>query len=654
MSVQLTLPDGSLVRHPPGTTGREAARAIGPRLEAAAVAVSLDGIPLDLDRPLPGDGEFAVITAGSEEGLSVLRHSAAHIMAQAALNLFAGATFAIGPAIADGFYYDFDVGRPFTPEDLEAIEVEMKRIIAADQPFAREEMSRERGLELFADHPYKQEIIREAQPADDAEAAGGESVSVYRNDEFVDLCRGPHIPSTGRLPAFKLLRSAGAYWRGDERRPQLQRIYGTAWDSVRAQNEYLTRLEEAESRDHRRLGRELDLFSFPPQLGPGLAIWHPKGGMLRKRVEDYSRRIHEEFGFEFVCSPHLARAGLWEASGHLDFYSENMYPGMELWDGRGEGRGADEYRVKPMNCPFHVLIYRSAARSYRELPMRLSELGVVYRYERSGVIHGLLRARGFTQDDSHTFCTRSQVGDELQMHLRFVLDLLRDFGFDDFQAELSTRPAEKWVGEVALWELAERSLEEALRVAGVPYRTAEGEGAFYGPKIDVHIRDAIGRKWQMSTIQADFSLPERFGLEYVTPDDGRERPVMIHSAKFGSVERFIGVLLEHYAGALPTWLSPVQAKVIPVADRHLGYAGEVAGLLRERGVRAETGAGSGKLGEKVREALVSKIPAVLVVGERDATERTVGLRRRGEEGEVRGTPLAEAVSAIAAEAAPPR
>lgn len=650
MSIRLTLPDGTAARHPSGATGREAARAIGERLAAAAVAVSLDGELLDLDRPLPGDGEFAVITGGSEEGRSILRHSAAHIMAQAALNLFQGAHFAIGPAIEDGFYYDFDIGRPFTPEDLEAIEAEMKRIVAADQPFLREEMSRERGLRLFADQPYKQEIIREAQPADRAEVAAGGTVSVYRNHQFADLCRGPHIPSTGRLPAFKLLRTAGAYWRGDEHRPQLQRIYGTAWESREALKTYLTRLEEAEKRDHRRLGRELDLFSFPRQLGPGLAVWHPKGGMLRKQVEDYSRRIHEQFGFEFVSSPHVARAGLWEVSGHLDFYRENMYPGMELQDARGE----DEYRVKPMNCPFHVLIYRSAARSYRELPLRMSELGVVYRYERSGVIHGLLRARGFTQDDSHTFCSRSQVGDELQLHLRFVLDLLRDFGFDDFQAELSTRPEEKWVGEPALWELAERSLEEALRSAGVPYRVAAGEGAFYGPKIDVQIRDAIGRSWQMSTIQADFSLPERFGLEYVTPDDGRERPVMIHSAKFGSVERFVGVLLEHYAGALPAWLSPVQATVIPVADRHLDYAGEVVARLREKGVRAETGSGTGKLGEKVREALTAKIPAVLVVGDQDAAERTVGLRRRGEEGETRGTALDEAVAALAADSQPPR
>lgn len=650
MSIQLTLPDGTAARHPSGATGRDAARAIGERLAAAAVAVSWDGALLDLDRPLPGDGQFAVITGGSEEGRSILRHSAAHIMAQAALNLFAGAHFAIGPAIEDGFYYDFDIGRPFTPEDLEAVEEEMKRIVAADQPFLREEMSREEGLRLFADQPYKQEIIREAQPADRAEVDEGGTVSVYRNHQFADLCRGPHIPSTGRLPAFKLLRTAGAYWRGDENRPQLQRIYGTAWESRAALKTYLTRLEEAEKRDHRRLGRELDLFSFPRQLGPGLAVWHPKGGMLRKQVEDYSRRIHEQFGFQFVSSPHVARAGLWEVSGHLDFYRENMYPGMELQDARGE----DEYRVKPMNCPFHVLIYRSAARSYRELPLRMSELGVVYRYERSGVIHGLLRARGFTQDDSHTFCARSQVGDELQLHLRFVLDLLRDFGFDDFQAELSTRPEEKWVGEPALWELAERSLEEALRSAGVPYRVAAGEGAFYGPKIDVQIRDAIGRSWQMSTIQADFSLPERFGLEYVTPDDGRERPVMIHSAKFGSVERFVGVLLEHYAGALPAWLSPVQATVIPVADRHVDYAGEVVARLRERGVRAETGSGTGKLGEKVREALTAKIPAVLVVGDQDATERTVGLRRRGEAGETRGTALDEAVAALAADSQPPR
>ena len=650
MSIQLTLPDGTAARHPSGATGRDAARAIGERLAAAAVAVSWDGALLDLDRPLPGDGQFAVITGESEEGRSILRHSAAHIMAQAALNLFQGAHFAIGPAIEDGFYYDFDIGRPFTPEDLEAVEEEMKRIVAADQPFLREEMSREEGLRLFADQPYKQEIIREAQPADRAEVDEGGTVSVYRNHQFADLCRGPHIPSTGRLPAFKLLRTAGAYWRGDENRLQLQRIYGTAWESRAALKTYLTRLEEAEKRDHRRLGRELDLFSFPRQLGPGLAVWHPKGGMLRKQVEDYSRRIHEQFGFEFVSSPHVARAGLWEVSGHLDFYRENMYPGMELQDARGE----DEYRVKPMNCPFHVLIYRSAARSYRELPLRMSELGVVYRYERSGVIHGLLRARGFTQDDSHTFCARSQVGDELQLHLRFVLDLLRDFGFHDFQAELSTRPEEKWVGEPALWELAERSLEEALRSAGVPYRVAAGEGAFYGPKIDVQIRDAIGRSWQMSTIQADFSLPERFGLEYVTPDDGRERPVMIHSAKFGSVERFVGVLLEHYAGALPAWLSPVQATVIPVADRHLDYAGEVVARLRERGVRAETGSGTGKLGEKVREALTAKIPAVLVVGDQDAAERTVGLRRRGEEGETRGTALDEAVAALAADSQPPR
>ena len=643
-TIELILPDQTIARHDPGVTGRRAAEAVGPRLAAAAVAVSVEGVMLDLDRPIEAGGRFAVITESSEEGRSVLRHSAAHVLAQAVLNLFEGATFAIGPAIADGFYYDFDVGRPFTPEDLERIEAEMQRIIEADQPFVREEMSRAAGLELFRDHPYKTEIIRSAEGS---EVESGGAVSVYRNEGFVDLCRGPHLPSTGRLKAVKLTRTAGAYWRGDERRPQLQRIYGTAWESRKALDGYLRRIEEAARRDHRKLGRELDLFSFPDELGPGLAVWHPKGGMLRRLVEGYSRRVHEAYGFDFVNSPHLARAGLWRVSGHLDFYAENMYPGMEM-DER------DEYLVKPMNCPFHVLIYRSAARSYRELPMRLSELGAVYRCERSGVVHGLMRARGFTQDDSHTFCTREQVPSELLMHLDFVLGLLRDFGFDEFEAELATRPEEKWVGELGLWRLAEQALEDSLKAAGVPYTTAEGEGAFYGPKIDVHIRDAIGRRWQMSTIQVDFSLPERFGLEYVTPADERERPVMIHSAKFGSVERFLGVLIEHYAGAFPMWLAPVQAAVIPVADRHEAYASEVAGALSERGLRVEAGSGPGRLGEKVRSAITRKIPALLVTGDQDAAAGTVGLRLRGEKRDRRGVPLDEAVEELSAAARPPR
>ena len=592
MTIELILPDNTVALHDRGTTGRGVAHSIGRSLASAAVAVSLDGILMDLDRPLETGGRFAVITESSEEGRSVLRHSAAHVLAQAVLNLFEGSTFAIGPAITDGFYYDFDIGRAFTPDDLRRIEAEMERIVAADQPFVREEMSRKAGLELFRDHPYKTEIILSVDPS---EVESADAVSVYRNGAFVDLCRGPHLPSTGRVAAFKLMRTAGAYWRGDEYRPQLQRIYGTAWETGKALRTYLRRIEEAARRDHRKLGRELDLFSFPDELGPGLAVWHPKGGMLRRQVEDYSRRIHEAFGFDFVNSPHLARADLWITSGHLEFYAESMYPGLEM-DQR------DEYRVKPMNCPFHVLIYRAAARSYRDLPMRLSELGAVYRYERSGVVHGLLRARGFTQDDSHTFCTRDQVPSELLLHLDFVLQLLRDFGFEEFEAELATRPEDKWVGEPGLWELAEQALADALTTVGVAHRVAEGEGAFYGPKIDVHVRDAIGRRWQMSTIQVDFSLPERFDLEYVTPADTRERPVMIHSAKFGSVERFVGVLIEHYAGAMPMWLAPVQVVVIPVADRHEPYAATVAGSFKDRGLRIGSSRGAGRAGWGRRSA----------------------------------------------------
>ncbi len=469
---------------------------------------------------------------------------------------------------------------------------------------------------------------------DESEVGGGDVVSAYRNTEaFTDLCRGPHIPSTGRLKAFKLQRVAGAYWRGDENREQLQRIYGTAWESKKALEEHLHRLEEAEKRDHRKLGPELDLYSFPRELGSGLAVWHPKGGMVRKQIEDHSRNMHERFGFEFVPSPHLARSHLWETSGHLDFYAEGMYPGMEM-------DGGDEYRVKPMNCPFHVLIYKGSARSYRELPLRLSELGAVYRYERSGVIHGLMRARGFTQDDSHTFCTPEQLGSELAMHLEFVLQWLRDFGFDEFEADLSTRP-EKYVGEIPRWEQAERQLAEALDAAEIPYKVAEGEGAFYGPKIDIHVKDAIGRRWQMSTIQVDFNLPERFGLEYTTTDNEKGRPFMIHSAKAGSLERFFGVLVEHYAGAFPMWLAPVQVGVVTVADRHEPYADEVAARLRASGLRVEVDAGSGKLGEKLRRMITQKYPAVLVVGDNDVEGHTVGFRFRGED-ERRGTPLDEA------------
>lgn len=643
MSLKFELPDGSVVSHAEGVTGSDIASAIGPGLAKAAVAISLDGELIDLTRPLRRGGSVEIVTDASPEGRSVLRHSAAHVLAQAVLGLYQDAKFAIGPPIEDGFYYDFQMKRPFTPEDLSEIQARMEEIVAEDQPFGRDELDQEAALELFVDQPFKVEIIESVDPA---EVAGGGIVTVYRNNGFVDLCRGPHVPSTGRLKAVKLLRTAGAYWRGDETRPQLQRIYGTAWEDQKALAAYLDRLEEAERRDHRRLGNELDLYSFPQELGSGLAIWHPKGGMVRKVIEDYSRRIHEEFGFEFVNSPHLARSELWETSGHLAYYAESMYPAMH--------DGEQEYRVRPMNCPFHVLVYRSRGRSYRELPIRLSELGAVYRLERSGVLHGLLRARGFTQDDSHTFCTRDQLAEELLMHLEFVLQMMRDFGFDEFEADLSTRDESKWMGDLELWEEATAALDAALQAADVPYQMAEGEAAFYGPKIDVHLRDAIGRRWQMSTIQVDFALPENFDLGYATAENTTERPVMIHCAKAGAIERFVAVLVEHFAGAFPMWLAPVQVSIVPVADRHEPYAESVAEELNEVGLRVEVDHSDGTVGEKIRKALTNRHPAVLVVGDSDVEERTVGLRLRGEDHEERGVSLPDASLRLADMAEPPR
>ena len=642
MSITMTLPDGSPLVLEDGATGLDAARAIGPRLAGAAVAVAVDGTLLDLSAPLPGEGTLAVVTGDTEEGRHVIRHSAAHIMAQAVLDLFAGARFAIGPAIEDGFYYDFEVDRPFTPEDLEHIEARMAEIVAEDQPFERVEVSKAEALELFAGQPFKREII---ESVDDSEVAGGEEVSLYRNREFVDLCRGPHLPSTGRLRAVSLLRTAGAYWRGDEKRPQLQRIYGTAWESPQALEDYLHRVEEARRRDHRKLGVELELFSFPSELGSGLAVWHPKGALVRTIMEDYSRRTHLDHDYEIVASPHIARADLWRQSGHMDFYAETMYPTLEIDEG-------DEYVLKPMNCPFHILIFRSRGRSYRELPLRMFELGTVYRYERSGVLHGLLRVRGFTQDDSHIFCMESQIDDELQGLLDFSLMVLRDFGFEQFEADLSTRP-DKYVGRADLWDRATVALRRALEGTGLDYSVAEGEGAFYGPKIDLHVRDAIGRRWQVTTLQVDFAQPDNFDLEYTSPDNIRQRPVMIHRALFGSVERFFGVLLEHYAGALPGWLSPVQATVVPVADRHAEYASQVAGGLKGKGLRIEVDGSDETVGEKIRRALTQKHPAVIVVGDHDVDANTVGLRMRGAE-EERGLALSVAAERLADFCRPPR
>jgi threonyl-tRNA synthetase len=642
VSIEIRLPDGSVVEHPEGATGRDVAEAIGSRLAKAAVAVRLDGEWLDLGRPLPHGGSIEIITETTDDGRSVLRHSAAHVLAQAVLDLYDDATFAIGPAITDGFYYDFSVDEPFTPEDLERIERRMAEIIAEDQPFVREAMGRDEALVMFSDHQFKREIIESVDPG---EVPAGDEVTVYRNNGFVDLCRGPHLPSTGRLHAVKLLRTAGAYWRGDENNPQLQRIYGTAWENKKELEAYLHRLEEAEKRDHRRLGPELDLYSFPAEVGPGLAVWHPKGGQVRKLIEDHSRSLHERYGFEFVFSPHLAREDLWNTSGHLQWYAESMYPPMEM-------DGGESYRAKPMNCPFHVTIYKSRSRSYRELPLRLGELGGVYRYERSGVIHGLLRARGFTQDDSHTFCTPDQLGDELAMHLDFVLTWLKDFGFHDVELDLSTRP-DKSVGTDEGWEHAEAALGAAMERSGLEFRVAEGDGAFYGPKIDVHVKDAIGRRWQMSTIQVDFALPERFDIHYAASDNAAHRPVMVHCAKAGSIERFVGILVEHYAGVFPTWLAPVQGVIIPVADRHIDYADRVADQMRAAGLRIDVDRSGETVGEKIRRAITTKTPAVMVVGDRDVEGGTAGLRRYGDDDERRGVAVDEIVSELASEASPP-
>ena len=628
----ITLPDGSSRILPEGSTGLDLAAHIGPGLAKAAVIVSVDGEGRDLNRALADGDSVSVVTADSDEGLYTLRHSTAHVLAQAVLDLWPGATHAIGPPIEHGFYYDFELpgGAVFTADDLEAIDARMREIIAADQVFERFEAGASEALELFAEHRYKREIIEKVTTgAADVEMAREAStdgtVTWYRNGEgFIDLCTGPHVPSTGRLGHFALQKVAGAYWRGDEKQPMLQRIYGTAWADKKSLKGHLHRLAEAEKRDHRRLAAELDLVSWPDALGPGLAVWHPKGALVRKIIEDYSRARHETGGYDFVFSPHIAKSVLWETSGHLDFYADGMYPAMEL-DGAS-------YYPKPMNCPFHVAVYQSGQRSYRDLPQRFFELGAVYRYELSGAVHGLLRSRGFTQDDSHIFCTPDQIPEELASLLDFTLSVLRAFGFDDFQAKLSTRPTEKSVGDDSLWNMATDGLRNALESAGLSYVVEEGGGAFYGPKIDVDITDAIGRPWQLSTIQLDFNLPERFELEYVGADGGRHRPVMIHRALMGSIERFFGVLLEHYAGAFPLWLAPEQVRVLPVADEHQAYAEVVRDRLVAAGHRVTVDPADEPLGKRVRAGKVDKVPHVLVVGDDDAANGTVGDNARGADG----------------------
>jgi threonyl-tRNA synthetase len=646
--IDVRLPDGSTRQLPAGSSAYDLAAAIGSRLAKAAVAAKVNDRETDLGSALASGDRVAIVTADSDAGRRVLRHSTAHVLAQAVLQLFPGAKFTIGPAIEDGFYYDFELpgSRTFTDEDLAAISERMKQIVDADQPFVRSELPPAEALRVFADQPYKCEIIQRvtsgaADEGDAGEVGGGDTVSVYRNtDSFVDLCRGPHVPSTGKLGHFALMKVAGAYWRGNEKGPMLQRIYGTAWESKAALQEHLIRLEEAEKRDHRRLAVEMDLLSFPSELGGGLAVWHPKGAIVRKLMEDYSRERHQNGGYQFVYSPHLANAQLFETSGHLHFYKDGMYPPMEMDNGT--------YYPKPMNCPMHCLIYRDRQRSYRELPLRLFELGTVYRYERAGTLHGLLRIRGFTQDDSHIFCTQEHLADEIWSLLDFVLSVLRRFGFDDFSYKLSTRNKEKSVGSDEIWDRATTALRSALERLGVQYTIGEGDAAFYGPKIDVDVRDAIGRKWQLSTIQCDFNLPERFQLEYVGADNQRHRPIMLHRALFGSVERFFGVLLEHYGGSFPTWLAPVQVRMLPVTTAHESHTATLVERLAKEGFRVDMVAADEQLGKRIRSAKLERIPYVLVIGDDDVKAGTVGVNPRG--GEVqRDTPFDAFVARLRAD-----
>ncbi|MES0339658.1 MAG: threonine--tRNA ligase [Anaerolineales bacterium] len=559
-----------------------------------------------------------------------IRHSTAHIMAQAVMEMFPGeAKIAIGPPIEDGFYYDFDLPRPLTPEDLESVEARMVEIIAGDFEFQREVLSAEDAQERFADQPYKIELIEglEAGGMDEYGEPIEEKpeISIYTHDIFTDLCRGPHVESTKKInpKAVKLLNVAGAYWRGDEKRPMLQRIYGTAWASAEELDQYLWKLEEAKKRDHRRLGKELDLYSVSDEIGPGLILWHPKGGMVRKLAEDYAHEEHERGGYEFVYSPHIGKAQLWETSGHLDWYQDGMYAPLDI-----EGQ---QYYLKPMNCPFHVQIYKSRTRSYRDLPLRYAEWGTVYRYERSGVLHGLLRVRGFTQDDAHLFCRPDQMPEEIDRVLDFSLNILRAFGFENFQAYLSTRNPEKAAGRPEDWEEPTEALRNSLERVGVPYEIDEGEAVFYGPKIDLKLNDALGREWQLSTIQFDFILPDRFDMAYIGEDGQEHRPYMIHRALFGSMERFMGVLIEHFAGAFPVWLAPIQATLIPIADRHFEYAEKVAAQLREAGVRVDVDQRSERMNAKIRDAQLQKIPYMLVVGDREAEAEQVAVRLRSGE-----------------------
>ncbi|MFW2514357.1 threonine--tRNA ligase [Demequina sp. SO4-13] len=622
------------------------------------LVMRVDGNLWDLARELPDGATVEAVTIDEPEGLMVLRHSTAHVLAQAVQQAHPDAKLGVGPPIDNGFYYDFDVEEPFTPDDLKKLEKAMQRIVKEGQVFVRREVTREEALAELSHEPYKCELLsHEADGAEGASVEIGEGdITIYDNVRrggevaWKDLCRGPHVPSTKLLAnGWSLMRSAAAYWKGSEKNPQLQRVYGTAWPTKEELTAYKERLAEAERRDHRRLGQELDLFSFPEQIGSGLAVFHPKGGIIRHEMEEYSRQRHIESGYEFVYTPHATKAQLFETSGHLDWYADGMYPPMQMDEERDEAgnvtKQGQDYYLKPMNCPMHNLIFDARGRSYRELPMRLFEFGTVYRYEKSGVVHGLTRARGFTQDDAHIYCTREQMKDELNGLLTFVLDLLKDYGLEDFYLELSTRNPDKSVGSDEIWDEATQTLREVAEGSGLELVPDPGGAAFYGPKISVQTRDAIGRSWQMSTIQLDFNLPERFELEYTASDNSRQRPVMIHRALFGSIERFFAILTEHYAGAFPVWLAPVQVRAIPVADAFDDYLGEVVSQLRAHGIRAELDASDERFPKKIRSASKEKIPFVLIAGGEDAEAGAVSFRLR-DGSQDNGVPVADAVARI--------
>ncbi len=632
--IRVKLPDNSVQEVPKGTTPLDIAKGISPRLAQAALVAKVtpsngdhaspekdESKLVDLTRPLEQDADLRILTEKDPEALQVFRHSSAHLMAAAVLELFPETKLGHGPATESGFFYDFYRPTPFTPEDLEKIEKKMQELVQKDESYAREYIPRDQALDRFKSEGdfMKCHFIEQF-------TGQGEPVSLYKTGRFIDFCRGPHIPSTGRIKAFKLLNIAGAYWLGDEKNQQLQRIYGTSFYSKKELDEYLHQIEEAKKRDHRVLGQQLDLFSIQELAGPGLIFWHPKGGIMRKLMEDWMRDEYLKRGYSLVYTPHVARRHLWQTSGHEGYYAENMFDTMELDDA--------EYRLKPMNCPFHILIYKDSLKSYRDLPVRLGELGTVYRYERSGVMHGLLRVRGFTQDDAHIFCTRDQVEDEIGGCVDFAIATLNAYGFEKFQVELSTwdpNDQKHYAGKPEQWEMAQHSLEKVLDGRGIPYKTIPGEAAFYGPKIDVKLVDAIGRLWQLSTVQFDFNLPTRFGLEYVGEDGQRHEPVMVHRALYGSVERFFGVLIEHYAGAFPVWLSPMQVVLVPIAERHVEYANKVADQLKTQGVRVEVDARNEKMNAKIREHAMQKVPFMLVVGDKEAEANQVNVRTRGKE-----------------------